>query len=121
MKPRAELHARESGNSPVPTPKSEAGVTTGLPRSAEGSPRAQPFAPPPPPKKETGAGLLEHGKNQSLSGLLWQALENGRHFGRTVKPRPDMNLRDSNHLTTHELQLRATYNKAAAKPAKQVS
>ena len=45
--------------------------------------------------------------NQSVSGLMWKALAAGHHFGRTVKPRPYMSLKDSTHLTTHEQQLRA--------------
>ena len=38
---------------------------------------------------------------------MWRALEAGHHFGRSVKPRPYMCLRDSTHLTTHGQQLRA--------------
>ena len=47
------------------------------------------------------------GKTTSVCGLMWRALQAGHHFGKNVKPRPYMSLRDSNHLTTHCQQLRA--------------
>ena len=51
----------------------------------------------------TGGGCLRRLLGAGLG--LGRGL--GLGFGRTVKPRPYMNLCDSNHLTTHELQLRA--------------
>ena len=45
------------------------------------------------------------GKTTSVCGLMWRALQAGHHFGKNVKPRPYMSLRDSNHLTTHCQQL----------------
>ena len=60
VKPRAEVQVREAGNSPVPTPNPEAGVTASLPIGPKGSPRAQPPAPPPPPKKETCPLVLDN-------------------------------------------------------------
>ena len=38
---------------------------------------------------------------------MWRALAAGHHFGKNVKPRPYMNLRNLQHLTTHCQQLRA--------------
>ena len=43
----------------------------------------------------------------SVCDLMWRALAAGHHFGKNVKPRPHINLRDSQHLTTHCQQLRA--------------
>ena len=36
----------------------------------------------------------------SVCDLTWRALAAGHHFGKNVKPRPYMNLRNSQHLTT---------------------
>ena len=74
-------------------------------------PKAKPRGPSEPsgtrdPSAPACAPIMQS-NTVSVCDLMWRALAAGHHFGKNVKPRPYMNLRDSQHLTTHCQQLRA--------------
>ena len=74
-------------------------------------PKAKPRGPSEPsgtrdPSAPACAPIMQS-NTVSVCDLMWRALAAGHHFGKNVKPRPYMNLRDLQHLTTHCQQLRA--------------